>query len=299
MKFYIIPAAVMMLGTSAMAETMSISFCTGKANDPYNIAGHMIGDMAANSEVIQINVVADTGGTWANVKRTAQLPLDHEKFCHAMIGQPDGPTELKRKSPSDAKKLREVQSLHPEYLHVACGKDSDVDELEDLESDPKGNSYKLALGQDGSGAWLIWQSIIVEDDDYAAVPTTPESGALAIAGVASGDITCMLVPAGLRNETMIAIDNNYGDRVVLAEAQDKDFNDAEDFKGDPLYKFDTIPGKTYPANLQSGMFSGVDTISWDAKVYVNTEAFKGRDKELAEFVDATSRARAAIIAEFQ
>lgn len=277
-------------------DAMEVRLCTGGENGPYHQAGQMIQDMASGNGALSVEVVFDTGGTWSNIDRTVRTDPSDPMSCHAMLGQPDGQAYLKRTDAAAAKSLRKVQELHMEYLHVLCSLQSGVDELEDLEDDPK--AYSIALGDQGSGAWLVWQNIIAEDEDYAAVPVKAESGALALSGVATDETTCMLVPAGLGNKTVRDADTQYNGQIVLAEAQDKDFNDAEDADGRPLYEWVMIPGDTYEISLQAGWGGAVGTIGWKTGVYVNTEAFAGKDKALNGFIEATSRARSAIIAEF-
>lgn len=300
MKFCIgLPTPIIALGmfsNVAASEPMTINLCTGGEDGPYHISGQMIQDMASGSEKIQVNVEFDTGGTWANIKRTVQTPPDDPNFCHVMIGQPDGKAVLTRKDPAAARSLRRVQQLHREYLHTICSQESDVDALDDLED--LGSESSLILGDVGSGAWLVWSNIVFYDEDYAEVAVRNDTGTLALSTVASNDATCMLIPAALGNATVRKADVNYGDSLVLVEAQDKDFNDAEDGDGEALYTWAVIPSRTYGQHLQSGIFSGVDTISWDAAVYINIQAFDGRDKELDEFLDAVNKARPAILAEF-
>lgn len=85
---------------------MTINFCTGKANDPYNVAGQEIAKFKTAND--DINVIPDTGGTWANIERTVLTPLDDPDACHAMIGQPDGKSHLERTEPAAADNLRKV-----------------------------------------------------------------------------------------------------------------------------------------------------------------------------------------------
>lgn len=271
---------------SLPASAADFRLCTGASSGVYYAAGHSIRQMAGNSLPI---TVVETGGTIDNLR----LVLDETKEdgCDAFIGQPDGPVYVARQSPAKAKLLRQVGSLHREYLHVLCSKDSGVDDLGDI----AGGKYSLAIGEPGSGAWLIWQNIITEDKSYESVPVTNEGGILALSAVATNTTTCMLVPAGLRNGTVNEADQYYGDALVLADANDKDFNDATDINGKPLYSYShNISGKVYPKSFN--YWSDVQTISWQAGVYVNTE--KVSQKELSTFIQAVSRAATGIRAEY-
>lgn len=282
-------AACSFAGSALAGQT--ITLCTGKSGDPYAIAGDMIANMAKGDPNFELKVVKDTGGTWGNIQRTVV-----GEGCDAMIGQPDGAAYLKRQSPAQAAKLKPIAELHTEYLHALCSKASGVDDVGDLESSPAANGYSIALGDNGSGAWLIWQNFVAEDDDYGKVPVKNESGDVALASVASGETTCMLVPAALGNATVRAADELYGDGLVLAGVNDSDFNDATDPQGKPLYTWATIPSGTYGKALQ-GWFSGRDTISWKAKVYVNPDRLPDATA-LSAFIRAIMKAKPGIVANF-
>lgn len=257
--------------------------CTGATSGVYFAAGQAIKKMSGNALPI---TVVETEGTLDNITRT----LD-DQSCHAFIGQPDGPVYVARQSPAKAKLLRQVGSLHREYLHVLCSRESGVDDLGDI----AGGKHSLAIGEPGSGAWLIWQNILAEDKSYESVPVTNEGGILALSAVATNTTTCMLQPAGLRNGTVNEADQLYGDQVVLADANDKDFNDATDINGKALYSYDyDIPGKAYPKSFN--YWGGTETISWQAGVYVNTELVD--NKTLAKLIQAVSRAATGIRAEY-
>ena len=94
--------------------------------------------------------------------------------------------------------------------------------------------------------------------------------------------------------TVAQADADFGDQMTLAGANDRDFNDATTVDGKPLYKWQSIPSGTYPANLQSGWFTSEDTIAWQAGIYVNTEYFQDNQKALEELITAVAKAKPAI-----
>jgi len=291
----IFAASAALVAAAAFAPTANaadaIRLCTGSSTGNYFAAGEAIQRMAGKQLPI---VVVETEGTVDNMRRLLELPADDPEACDAMIGQPDGPVFEVRKSPANIKKLRQVGSLHREYLHVLCSKGSGVDDLGDIAD----GGYSIAIGEPGSGAWLIWQNIITEDDSYADVPVTNDGGSIALAAVASDTTTCMLVPAGLKNGIVNEADAYYGDAVVLAEANDKDFNDATDIAGKPLYEYSDIPSRTYGTSLQTGLLgSSVSTISWLAGVYANSDRLSDK-RQLSGFIQAVGRASTGIKAEF-
>lgn len=287
-------AFVSVLSTAAFAGASdpTIRVCTGGVNGNYFAAGTMLKDAATTLNVR----VVETKGTLDNLERMLELDVTDERACDAMIGQPDGAVYFTRKSPAHKAALKSIIGLHHEYLHVLCNADSGVDDLGDLENSPKKNGYSLDIGEYGSGAWLVWQNIITEDEDYAEVPTKNEGGILATTSVASNDTTCMLVPAGLGNGTVTEVDSFYSEQIILAEANDRDFNDAKDIDGKPLYTYTKIPKRTYP-NLQKGWGGKPkDTIGWRAVLYINKDRMD--DKTLRRFIQSAGRAANQIKAAF-
>lgn len=273
----------------ALAAT--INLCTGAAGGPYDEAGKMIARMANGDPNLKINIVSDTGGTWGNIQRTAL-----GTGCDAMIGQPDGAALLKRQNPAAAQALKPIGDLHREYLHALCSKESGVTDIGDLENDPKGHGWSIALGEPGSGAWLIWQNFVASDSDYGAVPVTTDSGVIALSSVANNQVTCMLQPAALGNSLVQNADDNFGDGLRLVGVNDRDFDSATDAQGKPLYVYDKIPSGSYKKSLQ-GWWSGKSTVTWVAKVYVNADRVSDQ-KTLASLITAVARARPAIQAQY-
>lgn len=282
-------AGLLAMAPPAFAE--AVKLCTGPADGNYYAAGMKISQMAPTGIEIQ---VVETTGTVQNMDRAIDLQSSDPRACDAFIGQPDGPVYYGRTKPASKSLIRQVGDLHREYLHVLVNKDSGIDDLGDLSGTTE---YSLDVGEPGSGAWLVWENIKAEDSSYAKVPTTNEGSILALSAVASGVTDGMIVPAGLGNGTVGAANERYATSVALIPANDKDFNDAVDVRGKPLYQYNEIPSNTYKA-LQCGWTcSDVETISWRAGVYVNVDKFKDRNK-LARFVDAVGRATPAIVGTF-
>lgn len=285
--------------TAVVAEAKTvINLCTGAEGQPYSVAGEMIADQLGNDPNLEIRVIVDTGGTWGNIQRTTggsptQDDYDSGRACHAFIGQPDGPALLKRTNPAEAMRIRQVGVAHREYLHVLCSKESGIGDLYDMGGS---DAYRVALGNQGSGAWLIWENFKFEDESYAKIATVTDEGISAVSSVAANEITCVLVPAALGNKTVREADELYGQDLTLAGANDKDFNDAVDLNGKPLYQFMKIPSGTYARNLQ-GWFSGTTTVSWRAGVYLNKSRVTD-EKALNAFIRAVGRAKPLIEQQF-
>lgn len=279
----------------AAAEPMTVNLCTGGEGKPYHMTGEYIKSFLRDSKNIRINVIT-TNGTWDNIERTVKTAATPEtvasgEACHAFIGQPDGPVLLKRKDAAAAANLKVIGYGPREFLHVLCSKESGVEDLSDLAGD---NTKSVALGASGSGAWLIWQNFIAEDKSYGEVVVTDESGAIAMSSVATNSTTCALVPAAVVNATVAQADTDFGDSLALVGANDKDFNDATTIDGKPLYRWQAIPSGSYPENLQGGWFTSVDTVAWQAGIYVNKQYFQDNTRALEDLITAVAKAKPAI-----
>lgn len=272
-----------LLGMSiAMAYADPIKICTGAQSGVYYDAGQSIAKMASGLNV----EVIETTGTIDNMNKMLE-----NGECNVMIGQPDGPAFLARQSPAAVKKMRQVATLHREYLHVLCNRDTGPDDLYSLKG-------RLAIGEPNSGGWLIWQNLTKVDPRLAEIPVTNESGVMALSAVSAGtDASCMLVPAGIGNGTLNEANATFADTIRLVGANSRKYDDVQGIDGKPLYTYSDIPGGTYK-NLQSGWIStAVSTISWNAGVFINTDSFRDQ-KQLQAFVTAVNRAAIGIKAEY-
>lgn len=286
-KTALVLLAIVACSVPAAAETVRL--CTGGPSGVYYAAGKDIKTMAGSG--INVEIVA-TEGTIDNMRRTLDLAKTDADGCDAFIGQPDGPAYRAATNKASLSSLRPVTTLHREYLHGICNKASGVTDIGDLENDP--SKYKIAIGPSGSGAWLIWQNLTREDEDYKNVPVSPEDGIMALTSVSTGETTCMLVPAGLGNGTVGEADQTFGDTIILVGANDKDFDDAPDISGKPLYEYAKIPTNAYPHSFN--YWSAVKTISWPATVYLNKDKLSPAAQR--DFATAAARAAPGIKARF-
>lgn len=294
-KTFIALALLVTSSVAAHAEKQTINICTGGEGKPYHQTAEFISGFLKDSKSISVNVI-ETGGTWDNIERTVMTPDTPEnvasgEVCHAFFAQPDGPVVLKRKNAAMASKLRKIGRGPVEYLQVICNKDSGVENLSALSGR---NDVSVALGAGNSGAWLIWENFKAEDASYGEVVVTEDSGTSAISSVAEGETTCAVIPAALGSNDMLVADEDFGDSLVLVEATDKDFNDATDIEGKPLYAWYDIPSGTYPKNLQKDWFSSVETIAWESGIYVNKDAFHTNKRGLDDLIRAIAKAKPAI-----
>jgi TRAP-type uncharacterized transport system substrate-binding protein len=272
--------------SKAQTDDKTIRLCTGSSSGVYYQVGNMIQSFMSKDYALE---VIETEGTFQNMDLMLQTGTEG---CDAMIGQPDGPVYLKRTKPSDALNISRVMKLHREYLHVICAKESGIDDLEDV-----GSSNTVAIGAPGSGAWLMWQNFIEQDSGFADIKTTSDSGLTALTAVASNELSCMLAPSGVPNGVVSEADANFGDAVILASATDKDFNDATDIDGKPLYEFLKLPTQSYTQTFGRGFFrSEPKTLSWNAGLYVNKKKLSG--KKLEALLKGATRARTTVLGQY-
>jgi uncharacterized protein len=283
-KSILIGALATLFVSFSTASAGPIKLCTASEDGVYHAAGKEIVAMAPAGAITLVT----TDGTIDNLRRALDLPKDNSESCDALIGQPDVPAMRARLNKASVVNLKPIAPLHREYVYVLCGKDSGVDDLSDLEDNP--SSYSVAIGLQGSGAWATWQNFIAEDEDYKEIPTTAESGIMALTSVATGTTTCAVITGGLGVGTVAEADATFGDTINLVGATDGDFDDATTLDGKDLYEFVKIP-KTgaYPRTFDR-TWSSVKTVSWSATLYVNTE--KLSDKAVQKMF-ATAGARAA------
>lgn len=260
-------AALMAIASPGFAKEQ-VRICSGAPDGIYAFVANQIKSSAKSLDV----QVSYTTGTSANIQNAVQLSPEDPEACDVFVGQPDGPVWYKRNQPAVAAKIQPIGvPLHREYLQAVCNKDVDVDDIGDLENDPKGNNYSIAVGAEGSGTWLVWQNFIAEDDDYEAITALKIGDKAALDAVVNGTATCAIFMSALKSGTMQAADQQYGDYLKLVGVNDTDFNDATDIKGKPLYTYQEIPGDTYETSLQKGWGGAVDTVTANASVYYNVD----------------------------
>lgn len=279
-------AALSSTTASFAQQSDSIRLCTGSSTGVYFQVGSIIATFATNAGPIEVK---SSGGTFDNMDRLL-LPASDPNSCDAMIGQPDGPAFLKRTKPGDAAHITPTVKLHREYLQVLCSTESGITNLSQLST-----KNRVAVGATGSGTWLIWQNFIEQDSKYGEIPVTSDSGDIALSAVQNNEVSCMLVAAGVPYDVVSTADAVYGDLIALVSATDKDFNDATDINGKPLYEWRDVPKKAYPVTF--GRYWGApETVSWNATLYVNKD--KLTTAKLNALLKAAGRARAQVLSTF-
>jgi TRAP-type uncharacterized transport system substrate-binding protein len=153
----------------------------------------------------------------------------------------------------------------------------------------EGTNAKIMIGKNGSGAAITWDNWVLEDSDYGTVETVYEaptgSGLLKLVNNTN---QCALFVAGLGGKTMLDVDKATAGSLVLADANDNDFNDSTDPQGNKIYTWAEIPKKTY-GNLQAGRWSAVDTVKQDAVLVASTKWIEANPTVLDELATVVLR----------
>jgi TRAP-type uncharacterized transport system substrate-binding protein len=265
-KILAVMAATTMLSGAALADQISLTLlpeltpyesvatnadgvpifrlCTGSKGFDYNRMAHVVA-ASADPEAVDVQVV-NVGGSWT------QLAALSENSCDGVIIQPDAGVVATRMGADVADVLLYGAKLHPEFFISACGRDNAADEFSDMQSnddtvvivgsaDPRGNS--------GSGTAVTIRGFQDEDGGYKR-PTYRYAESLMQAArmVAGGQADCLAMTSGLNGSAWADMDDRYGAQIRIVEAEDGDFNDTKDLKGQRLYSWADIPAETDALN---------------------------------------------------
>lgn len=303
MKKLLLTSGFILTAGAAYANPMQINICAGVEKGVYTASAKELASRLPSD--IKATVVY-TEGSVDNLRRLAAPSTPETQAsgaaCDVIFAQPDSVTNTARTNRSLVGNLRKVGNGPLEYVQLVCNKDLPIDDLADLEGTTE---YAVAIGKEGSGGWSTWQSLVAEDDGYASIPTTPESGILALGSVAEGSAgggqgtACVLVTAAVPTPVIVEADTTFAGKLkLISAAGDKDFNDAVDLGGNQLYNWQEIPSGSYPTSLQAGWFTSVETIAWKAHIYASKEKFQGNDDALAAVIRAAALAEPTIDAAY-
>lgn len=246
---------IIALSTSVNAQESVLNICTGGEKGNYFFTGKTLEKQLSGS--LKVNVIP-TQGSIDNLNRIAS------GVCDAAVVQSDALRVFKDLNPSTSLNLERITALYKEYAHLICNRDLDIDSITDLSK-----TNKILVGPMGSGSYVTWRGMVLQDKSYAEIPTGPETGAAAVLKIKDGgDAQCLMFVSGLNSPAIKDIAARSDERLTLVEIDDKDFNDAKDEKGRRLYEFKNIPGKSYP---EIGGRSNWTTVTVDAVVVVNTD----------------------------
>jgi TRAP transporter TAXI family solute receptor len=259
-----------------------IRLCTGPDGGNYQLAAQEVTKWLRDRLDVRL---VETKGSVENLDRLGA------KECDVAPVQDDAFRVYKVKYARSAGDLERAGPLYREYAHLVCNRASGVSRVTDLMS----KSHGVAIGPNGSGSSVTWDSWVLADKRYAEAPTFPLAGQRALEKVRLGtEVQCMIFTAALNSSFVRGFVNAAGAEVHLVRANDGDFDNAKDEKGKPIYQYVDIPGGTYP-KIQDGAFSSsVRTVAVQAVWVARTEWIEANERPYNWFLEAKTRAEPAI-----
>lgn len=242
--------------TNAVKPTLTI--CTGGKDGMYYHAGIVI----ANGVASVTGKVLRTEGTMDNFKK-----IDDGQ-CDAAFIQRDGYWIHAQRNKSKLDYSR-ISSIYTEYAHLVCNSKSDIDSINDLDSD-----NTVLVGYEDSGSYLTWTNFVAENSDYSKVNTQISKSTTGNAlKVSNGQADCFLSVSGINAKSMrntVQLGSNGS--LKLASITDGNLDNLKDPGDKPIYEFGTINKNTY-GKLQTGFFGRfkVDTVTVDMDMVISNK----------------------------
>jgi TRAP transporter TAXI family solute receptor len=294
MKNLRILAALTVLTFPTFAQAQSnpnIRFCSGPSGGNYEFSALEIAKQYNSAGKGKIEVF-NTRGSIEN------LDALRDGKCDVAIVQNDA-LRVYNKSNRNAQKVERLGKLYDEYVHFICNRKSKINRITQLTP-----AITVAIGPQGSGSSVTWESFKQSDEKlYGPIPTVPFGGLKAVEKVADGtEAQCMVFTSALKSSYVVNdIDTIHGNNLVLADADDNDFDNAKD-NNQPIYQRDDIQYDTY-SNLQKGLGTfgsrgKVSTVKVGA-IIVSSSEFSDNDQVYNAFVRSKNAAQASILKKVQ
>lgn len=278
-------AALALAATAAApahATNPPMTLCSGPDGGMYQRAAQEVVNQGRDR--LQFNLVP-TKGSIENLDKLAAGE------CDAAPVQADAFRVYKAKYSKDAGALEKAGPLYLEYVHLICNNKAGVSRIVDL----RNGKHGVAIGPERSGSSVTWDSFVLADKSYSKTPTLPLAGARALEKVKLGDeAACMIFTSALNNNFVKTDVNAAGDYVSLIPADDGDFDNAKDDKGQPIYRYMAIPGGTYPKIQHGTLGTSVKTVAVEAIWVVRSDWIDKNERPYNYFIAAKNKAAAAI-----
>ncbi len=179
------------------------------------------------------------------------------------------------------KKAYKSKNAHTEMVYWFANKANGVDDLEDLEGDPK----QLVVIVEGSGASVTWQNFAKEDSGYKVnvekgtiyAEDLYEAFELVSEGTYEGKKVAGLIHVTRAGALSTELREDFSKTVAIGEATDSDFADADDENGNPLYTTCEVERRA-KAGWGTMSMGDPDTVCMKAKVIFTTEWDKKKTK---------------------
>lgn len=280
-KTFLLVAAFVAGSSLAHAQAPKLKLCTGGNTGKYYEVGQKLHSSLRGK--IDVDVQLSTGSD-ANLRRMENSGA--ADGCDAAVVQADALTWYRQTYKGNALKFERITTLYPEYVNLICHKESGISKIKDFYGTKDKN---IAIGKPGSGTAITWFNFVKAEKRYEPISTTDIDGTIALNRLRSNEISCIMFVAGLGTGTMKRINDENNGELVMVNLNDGDLTNAKDEKGRPIYRWEKIPGGTYP-KLQTGLFStAVETVAQDAILIVNQDWVEKNDRAYTDLSTAAVR----------
>ena len=261
-------AFVVAFGSQGHVLAAEMNFCTASKKGNYHFAGAEIAKQV-QGEVKMILV--NTKGSLDNLKKIA------DGTCDAGVVQSDAWTVYNAENSGEALSLERAGVLFKEYAHLVCNEEMGIKSVKDLD-----DNHTIFVGKLGSGSNTTWKGFVLQDKDrYGKIQTQPVSGVRALTKVIDGsEGQCFFYVASLNTGFMKKANTQGKDKLILANVDDWDFNDAKGPDGKEIYVFDEIEGAY--GNLA---FWDKETLTVQALVVVSVDWIDANEDAYETFLD--------------
>lgn len=261
------------LALSGAAHAGTYRFCG--SDGPYgDIAEHVA---EFSTERVKIEAVNDSAGTSESFRRLL-LPKTDPKSCDAIIGQPDGYLYFRRHPDffggkgGDVSAIQQRVTFHGEKVQIVCDKKLNLKNIYNAAGD---NKVKIALGPDGSGSWLWWQSAIEANKAYDKLQVSQAGGEDALSQIVNNLASCFVRVSGIPDPVIEKADKDWGAGLQMVQAYDDAFVTTKGPDDNPVYSWAKVERGSYPKILDWASY--VWTVEEPAGGYVNTRKVAPED----------------------
>lgn len=281
-------ALVAVIGVKAFGEELAqarpaFRICTGGDSGNYFAAGNILRQQATNVDV----QVQTSRGSMENLERI----LAGE--CDGGYVQTDAYRVFGARNPRIIPAVERAGTIYEEYVHFLCNRNAGITRITQLT-----NRHTVAVGPEGSGSAVTWQGFVIADQRrYGPVNIDPRATLRALAAVADGtQVQCMIYVGALRSSFMMNDAKALADRIILVAADDSDFDNQRDQRGNRVYNFREIPRNLY-GNLQPSGFvnyTAVRTVAMEAVFVVSTAWIERNERAYDGLLRASAATRTAM-----
>lgn len=248
-------AAVPVSAVAQQQQQQPIEFrlATGGETGNYYASGSYV---ARDTKGVRVKVQTSTGSE-ATLDAIVRGDVD------GGFVQADALNAYVQRNRSAATAVRRTGSLYREYAHLLCNTKLGAKHMRDL---PDGT--RIGIGAPGSGHNVTWNALIAASKSgwfkgkkYDKLVAIESNDYLDLQAASMGkELQCVFYVASFGAPWMTR-DAAEFPNLRLVGTDDKDFADAKDSSGEPLYSFTEIPAGTYPKSNPEGTLFGTKSVN--------------------------------------